>query len=147
MRLNIHFRQCCFALLLLAAVRLAALGALVVPDGVVGLGTVAEAAADDVGVNADDVLALDATDNVVVIPDLLELCAAVVAGSLAGRGLVETGAAAAEIGHLAVTRLEGSLDVGQAVARRVGGLDAGVGEPVPRGQIFVVADDSLEELE
>lgn len=82
----------------------------------------------------------------VVVPDLLELGAAVVGGALAGGRLVVLGAAAAEVGDLAVARLEGVLDVGEGVAGRVGGLDAGVGEPAPGGQVLVVADDGLEEL-
>lgn len=83
----------------------------------------------------------------IVIPDFVELSAAVVERPLAGLGLVVLGATAADEGDGAVSKGQGILDVGEGVGGGVGRADVGGGEPAPGGEDLVVGDDGLEELE
>src|SRR6478609_711058 len=101
---------------------LAALGALVVPNGVLSLGTAGERAANDIGRDLLGVEVLRTAENVVVVPDLAELGTAVVERALAGLGLVVARTGAANVGLLtAEAGGQGVVDVGESVLGLVGG--------------------------
>lgn len=127
---------------------LTALGALVVPNGVLSLGTAGERAANDIGRDLLGVEVLRTAENVVVIPDLAELGTAVVERALAGLGLVVARTGAANVGLLtAEAGGQGVVDVGESVLGLVGGDNGGVREPLVGGQGAVVGDDGLEVVE
>lgn len=126
---------------------LATSSTLIVPDSTGSLCARRHRAASNVSGDSQALVALRRAIDVVVVPDLVELSAAVVERSLAGLGLVVLGAAAADEGDGAVSKGQGILDVGEGVGGGVGRADVGGGEPAPGGEDLVVGDDGLEELE
>lgn len=135
--------SCCATSYLL----LAALGPLIVPDGVLGLCAGRQATAGRIRSQLLSLRLLRAAVDVVVVPHLAEDGAPVILGALAGLGLVVPGAGAPEEGDEAELLGEGLLDLGEGVGRLVGGLDVGLGEPLEGGEGALELDDGLEELE
>lgn len=126
--------------------RLAAWSTLIIPDGARRLGTTCQRTAGNISRHSQGLVPLGSAIDVVVIPHLVQLRAAVVTRPLAGLCLVVLGTATAEIGNDAVLAGQRSLNVGKRVGGPVGGVDVGGGEPAPGGEGLVVGDDGLEEL-
>lgn len=126
---------------------LAASGTLIVPDGTGSLCARRHRAASNVSRDSQALVALRRAIDVVVVPHLVELSAAIVERSLAGLGLVVLGATAADEGDGAVSMGQSSLDVGEGVGGGVGRADVGGRQPAPGREDLVVGDDGLEELE
>lgn len=131
---------------LTAGVHLALLGTLVIPNRILRLGTGRQPSARHIGRHLDGVLVLHLAADVVVVPDLVELGAAVVEGALSSLGLVVPRAAAADKGDVAEAVGQGGLDVRKRVRGGVGGPDIGRREPGPGGQCLEVGNRRLEEL-
>lgn len=116
---------------------------LVVPDSLLRSRAARRRTAD---INRDAIDALHTAADVVVVPHLGEDRITIVRGAAAGLGLVEARARAADVGQLAEFPFKRVLDVGDGVARGVGGADAALGEPAPRRQRLVVGHDRSEEV-
>lgn len=127
--------------------RLTARGALIIPDSAWCLSTACQRTAGNISGHSQGLVSLRSAIDVVVVPHLVKLRAAIIMRSLAGLGLVVPGAAAANVGNDAVAVGQRGLDVGKRVRGSVGRMDVGVGEPAPGGEGLVVGDDGLEELE